>query len=148
VRRTGALTAVLSAALLTGGCVVPAWNDAAYRDDALKAAQSASGETETARITVRGWLDGRVQDPYADVVVTDAESAMDPIQASFGGVDPPSPSANQLRDTITQALGDAQDAVAAARIALRRGDRAKVAKAASDLEKVGTRLQRLTEQLQ
>ena len=76
------------------------------------------------------------------MVVTESEGAIGPIQTSFGGVDPPSRHVDALRDTVGQELGDAQDALSTARIALRRGDRSGVQKAVDDLDKVSATLEK------
>lgn len=115
-------TLVLAAALTLGGCVTPAFDHGAYLENAKAALQSAVSETATARLAVRSHLDGRSTNAYADTVVTDSEKALAPIEASFGGVDPPSSSDDALRDSTLKHLGAASDALAQARIAVRRDD--------------------------
>jgi hypothetical protein len=82
------------------------------------------------------------------VVVTDSESAMSPIQDSYGSVDPPSPSDDRQRDQVMSLLGDAADALAAARIAVRRDDPAQMRAAFKNLDDVSHRLEQAKQALQ
>ena len=139
--RTPRLALVAASSLLVGACVVPASTDADYRTDASEALESASSETRTAQLALQQWLDGNMPDNYADVVVTDSEGAMGPIQVSFGGVDPPDRTVDTVRDHVTDQLSDAESAIAEARIALRRGDRAGVRESVTALDKIASALE-------
>jgi hypothetical protein len=88
-----------------------------------------------------------VTNPYADTVVTDSESALGPIEDSFGTVDPPQRADDRLRDEVTTVLGDAADACAAARIAVRRDDKDAMRSAAEDLREVADRMESLEDGL-
>jgi len=140
VNRTG-VVALAATCLSLSACVVPARNDAVYRTDASMALESADSETRTAQLALEQWLNGQLTGPYANVVVTDSEGALGPIQTSFGGMDPSSRAVDELRDDVLQQLSDAEDALAAARIALRRNDRAGVKVAASTLDSVAKKLE-------
>lgn len=128
------------AALLLGGCVVPARDDGAYREDASESLQSASSELATADLAVRSWLAGRLTRNATDVVVTDAESAIGPIDVAFGGGDPPGPASDETRDTVVSLLGDAQDALSQTRIAVRRDDATTARAALKQLREVAAEL--------
>jgi hypothetical protein len=112
----------LAAAVTLAGCVGPARNSDNYHGDASAAVKSGLSEARTAHLVIGQWLDRHATGEYADVVLTDTESALGPIQDSFGSRQPDSPSDDDLRDTILQALGDEADALAHARIAVRRSD--------------------------
>jgi hypothetical protein len=115
------VTAVGLALVLTG-CVGPARNSDNYHGDASAAVKSGLSEALTAHLVIGQWLDSHATGEYADVLLTDAETAIGPISDSFGSRQPDSPSDDDLRDTVLQILGDEQDALAHARIAIRRSD--------------------------
>jgi hypothetical protein len=125
LQTAGALACVVFAT----GCVAPAWNGSAYRDDASKAVGSGLSEAMTAHLMIGQFLRDRTTSEFADVVITNDESAMGPIQDSFGSVQPPTPSDDSLRDEVLQLLGDEQVALAQARIAVRRSDSSSLATA-------------------
>jgi hypothetical protein len=129
------VTALL-AALALGGCVTPALDRGAYLENARSALESAVSETATATLALRARLDDRSTNPYADTVITDAEKALGPIEASFGGVDPPTSADDRLRDSTMDHLGAASDALASARVAVRRDDPAAMRAAADELDAV------------
>jgi len=108
--------------VLMSGCIAPAPDQGAFEQNAKSALESASSETSTARLALDGLLSGKATDAYADTVVTDSENAMGGVQTSFGVVDPPSRAQDRLRDQVLTLLSDADDALAHARIALRRND--------------------------
>ena len=68
---------------------------------------------------------------------------MAPIEASFGAVDPPTPAEDDLRDQVLAVLGAADDALAAARIAIRRDSRSELGTADGDLAKARAGLEKL-----
>jgi len=111
------------------------------------ALDSATSEAAAARIAVNARLSGDATRAYADTVITDSESALAPIEGSFGGVDPPSKQEDDLRNQVFAVLGDVDDALSSARIAVRRDDRAGLAKAATDLATVLASLGKLRESL-
>jgi hypothetical protein len=113
---------VVALALALTGCVGPARNSDNYHGDASAAVKSGLSEALTAHLIIGQWLDSHATGEYADVVLTDSETALGPIQDSFGSRQPDSPRDDDLRDTVLQILGDEQDALAHARIAVRRSD--------------------------
>jgi len=69
------------------------------------------------------------------------------IESSFGGVDPPTPSDDALRDAVLDAVGTAGDALSDARVAIRRDDMTALTEAGADLQAAQTALQSLRESL-
>lgn len=147
MRVRAALTGGAAVLLLVAGCATPAWNSGAYVENGKGALDSAISATASAQLVVQQRLAGDAPRPYADVVVTDGESAIAPIESSFGGVDPPSPSDDPLRDAVLQAVGAAGDALSQARIAVRRDDHDALQQAADDLRAAQQQLQSLRESL-
>ena len=135
------------AALLMGGCIAPAVDQGAFQQNAKSALESASSETATARLAVDGLLSGRATSAYADTVVTDSENAMGGVQTSFGVVDPPSRDQDRLRDQVLTLLGNADDALAHTRIALRRNDDKALRSALQELDNSTSQLTKAREAL-
>jgi hypothetical protein len=113
---------IAAVALALTGCVGPARNSDNYHGDASAAVQSGLSEALTAHLVIGQWLDNHATGEYADVLLTDSETALGPIQDSFGSRQPDSPRDDDLRDTVLRILGDEADALAHARIAMRRSD--------------------------
>ncbi len=139
---------VLVALVALAGCVTPAPDRGAYVQNARGALESAVSETATAALAVQARLDGRSTHAYADVVVTAGEQAIGPIEASFGGVDPPTAREDALRASTLEHLGAAGDALAAARLAIRRDDPAALEAANADLDEVTDELTTALEALE
>ncbi len=137
-RRAGAL---LGTATLLAGCVAPAVNSGAFTENATAALSSTVGVARTASLAVHARLEDRVTKPYTDTVVTESESALGPIQASFGNVDPPTPQDDPLRDRVMSLLGDTADALADARIAVRRQDSAQMRESARTLDQLADQME-------
>lgn len=139
--------AALSVALALTGCVGPARNSDNYHGDASAAVKSGLSAALTAHLVIGQWLDSQATGEYADVLLTDAETAIGPIQDSFGSRQPDSPSDDDLRDAVLQILGDEQDALAHARIAVRRSDVAGLRLADADITDVIDSLTKAQESL-
>jgi hypothetical protein len=129
--RPAALTAAI---LTTAGCVTPA-SSSTYPDKAKQSLEAAASEIATARITVQALLDHRVLGPYADRTISANENALGSIATTFGSVQPPI-GTDALHGNTTALLSDAGDAVAAARIAARRGDVPGLQQALTELGQV------------
>ncbi|OLP39388.1 hypothetical protein BJM39_25530 [Salmonella enterica subsp. enterica serovar Javiana] len=69
------------------------------------------------------------------------------IQTSFGVVDPPASSQDQLRDQVLTLLGNADDALAHTRIALRRNDEKALQSAVTELDASTSQLSKARESL-
>lgn len=145
--RSAVATGCLLLVILMAGCVAPSTDSGAFRANAVAALSSAVGEARTAALALDARVDDQVTNPYADTVVTDSESALGPIQDSFGNVDPPEPEDDALRDRVTEVLGDTADACAKARIAVRRDDPGSMRSAAGDLRDLADRMEALGESL-
>jgi hypothetical protein len=105
--------------------VTPATGSDSYRGKASITVEAAISEVETTRITVQALLDDQILIPYADETITASETALDSIGAAFGSVQPPVGS-DELRESVSTLVWDAEDAVAAARIAARRSEGGRV----------------------
>jgi hypothetical protein len=131
----------IGSALVLCGCIAPALDQGAFEQNAKSALESAVSETSTAQIAVDALRSGKATNAYADTVVTDSENAMGGIETSFGVVDPPTPAQDGLRDQVLTLLGDAGDALAHARLAIRRSDVSALADARKELDDASAHLQ-------
>jgi hypothetical protein len=138
---------VAAAALSVAGCSAPALDHGAYQQNAKSALESASSETSSAALAVRLRLSDRATNAYTDTLVTASEKAMGGIETSFGGVDPPITSDDALRDSTLKHLGSASDALAQARLAVRRDDPAALGAAEKALGDATGELNRALEEL-
>ena len=143
--RTFGMTVVVLAAV--SGCVVPARDDGAFRANAVAALSSAVSEARTGQLVLRARLDGKVTNAYADTVITDNESAIGPIEDSFGNVDPPDAGQDQLRTQVMNQLGDTADAFATARLSVRRDDVKQMQATAKELAELADQMDRAQEGL-
>ena len=113
--------------------MVPARDSGAFKANAIAALGSAVSEARTGALVLQSRLDGNATNAYADTVITESESAIGPIEDSFGNVDPPSSEEDRLRTEVMQMLGDTADAFATARLSVRRDDEAQMRATATEL---------------
>jgi len=145
LRRTTAAAAALLAVVLTG-CAGPTIRDQAVYNQADKSANAMVSELRTVLVATKTQLANRSWWRYADVVVTDSETAATSIQSAFTSRQPPSRSSNRIYADTSTALSDAAELITQMRVALRQRDvttmeklRPEIAKAATDLESLETR---------
>ena len=147
MRSRHALPAVLLAVLPLTGCVTTAVDSGAYVENGKAALDSTISATASAQLAVQARLSGDAPRMFTDVLVTESEGSIAPIESSFGGVDPPKPSDDALRDAVLDAVGTAGDALSDARVAIRRDDMTALAAAGTDLQKAQSALKSLRESL-
>jgi uncharacterized membrane protein YdfJ with MMPL/SSD domain len=126
-----------------GGCVAPAPTISAYQGKAVRTAQDALSQVETARLAVSASGQGRLPQAYLETVLTAAEDAYSSVQATFDSVQPPeAAAADQLRDSLDTLLTQGSDALAELRILARRRRSAELAAPARSLAAVAAGLAR------
>jgi citrate synthase len=129
------------AAVLLSGCVGPATTDAAYRGKAVHAADAAQSAVQTAVLTSKGQLAGKILGAYAETVLSNAEDSMSSVQNSFDSIQPPDDSkSDKLRNGLDSLLTSASSDLSDLRIAARRDDSAKMASVAQDLAALAPKL--------
>jgi hypothetical protein len=96
-------------------------------------AGAAASEVSTVALTTRLLRGGSLQRNYGDVTISASEDALASVQQTFSVVQPPDKASDRVRADMEKLLGDATDAVAAARIAIRRDDTAGMTQAIGDL---------------
>ncbi|MCT9933529.1 hypothetical protein N5079_25270 [Planotetraspora sp. A-T 1434] len=128
----------LLVAVLLSSCVSPAWNDHDYELKAGATAESAASSLQIVRSAVQH--EDRLTRPYLKVVLTEAAEALGSVNAQFGGVQPPSDAADQVRDQVTGMTEEAESQVQDLLIEVRR-DRVKdPAKAVRELGRLADKL--------
>jgi hypothetical protein len=100
--------------------VVPARTFGKYEGKATTTAESGLSEVQTAKLVARTLSRGNAFGPYTAQVLGDAEEALSGLAGTFGSIQPPDEDADAVRDDLETMLGDAEDHVAALRVAVRR----------------------------
>jgi len=142
-----AATLLPVAATLLAGCVAPAPTVSAYEGKAVKSAQAALSELETARLAVQAAEVGRLPETTLETVLSDAEDAYSSVQQTFDSVQPPEdPAADRLRTTLDDLLTSGSDGLQQLRILARRHHEAQVASIARGLATVAAGLARFEQE--
>jgi hypothetical protein len=132
--RAGVLAVAAAAVLAASGCATPEGDPSLYREEAVSTLQAAQSSAQTVLITLDLRLRDRIFGRAADDAVSGAESSLSSTAGTFDGLQPPR-GADAVRDAATQVLSSAEDAVANARIAIRRDDRPEMRRARAALGK-------------
>src|SRR3954469_2511054 len=140
LRSSSAASLVAAAAAFTASaCATPEGDPSMYRDEAVSTLSAAQSSVVTVRIVLTTRLRDRTFGRAADDAVTTAETSLSSTAGTFEGLQPPR-GADAVRQQATQLLSDAEDAVASARIAVRRDDRAAMRQALAGVAGVAARL--------
>jgi hypothetical protein len=132
--RAAVLVLVAGAVLAASGCATPEGDPSLYRQEAVSSLQAAQSSATTVLITLDLRLRDRTLGRPADDAVSAAESSLSSTAGTFEALQPP-PGADAVRDAATRVLSSAEDAVADARIAIRRDDRTAMRRARAPLRK-------------
>src|SRR3954454_19810141 len=127
-RAPAAVLLALAAALMASAGATPEGDPALYHDEAVSTLSAAHSSVETVRITLVTRLRDRNFARATDDAVSTAEASLTSTAGTFEGLQPPR-GADAVRRQATRLLSDAEDAVAAARIAVRRDDPAQMRQA-------------------
>jgi hypothetical protein len=137
---------VAAAALTAAACTTPEGDPSMYRDEAVSTLSAAQSSVVTVQIVLTTRLQDRTFGRAADDAVSTAETSLSSTAGTFEGLQPPR-GADAVRQHATQLLSDAEDAVAAARIAVRRDDRAQMRQALDAVSHVADQLAQAPEKL-
>lgn len=129
---------------LSSGCgLTPSRPDsAAWSQAARQALEDVASEVATVKVAVEQQERGRQLGKYAVVTATTSEEALGKAADSLLTQQPPA-SRRDDYDRVSTALGDAEDLVAGARIALVAGDSGRYAGLAHRLDRMADRLDSL-----
>ncbi|MFC9295117.1 hypothetical protein ACFTWH_18695 [Streptomyces sp. NPDC057011] len=129
------------------GCAGSSRTDEDYQLKAANTAEAAASAVGTARLAVLAAGRGNASGSYLSVLLGEAEKDLAGAEQAFTSRQPPSEAADRVRDQVSEALTEAGDALAAARISARRGEASELGGHAADLSRAKARLERLEEQL-
>jgi hypothetical protein len=136
------IAALAASSFVLAGCVGPATTIAAYRGKAVHASDAALSEVETAVLTTRALLGGRVLQAYAETLISTSEASMSSVQGTFDSIQPPDSSASDaLRKDLDAILSSGASDLSDLRIAARREDRQQLATLSKQLGSVASKLQ-------
>ena len=125
--RAGTATGIAAlAALLLAGCVSPSRTDDDYERKAANTAEAVASSVGTVLAGADAARRGNVFGPYLSRLVAEAEEDARSAQESFDVVQPPSERSDALHDHLDELLQEALDLLREARVAVRRGDLARV----------------------
>jgi hypothetical protein len=141
--RVSSRVAQILAVLLLSGCTSPAWDDHDYGLKAAQSAESAASSLEIVRLAVRH--EDRLTTPYLKTLFTEAVKDLGSVNSQFGGVQPPSPSADEVRGRLLDLTGEAEDQVTSLLIQVRRDGIEDPEAAVKDLEGVAAKLRAFEE---
>jgi hypothetical protein len=141
---TRAAAALVAAALWIAGCAGPTSDVPDYRHKAANTAEAMASQVQTALLTGRLVLRGRVPLSYAATTASDIDDDASSVQQTFDSRQPPDAvAADKLRDHLDTAMTDATSAISDMRIAIRRGSDARIKDAIQSLEKALPPLQKI-----
>jgi hypothetical protein len=143
MRRLRSVSLLFPVMLVLAGCVSPAWDDHDYGLKAGATAQAAASSLELVRLAVRG--QEKVTTPYLKTLLTQAAEDLGSVDAQFGGVQPPSDTADRLRTQVTDLTSQAEEQVQSLLIEVRRDGLRDPAGADRELGDLAAKLRRIEE---
>jgi hypothetical protein len=127
--------------------VGPARTTSTYEGKALRTAQDSLSELQTALLSVRTSMQGRLMQAYLETMLSDSEDAFSSIQTTFDSIQPPvTAPADKLRDELDSLLSDGADGMAQLRILARRQDKAKLAAEVTELVSTASGLDKFAQE--
>jgi hypothetical protein len=138
--------ATAGTAALLAACVGPATTNAAYTGKALRTANDALSQVQTARLSALSALEGKLPHAYLETVLSESEDALSSIANAFDSIQPPnSKTADRLRNALDAILSDGTGALAQLRIDARRNDTAAVRADVAQLAPIAAGFQHFTQ---
>jgi hypothetical protein len=147
MRRGVAAVALAGLLICLTGCVSPARDQPQYRQKAVQTLEAAAGEVATSLLALEQYERRKTFSAYADEVITSDENTAGSISTAFGSVQPPDHTSDEVRKGVMTQLSAAGDAIADARIAVRREDKPGMRTAADELRSAANGLEALKERL-
>lgn len=130
---------------LFGGCVGPSRTDGDFRSKTAESAQVMISLVETARLTSEAAAEGKASAPYVSVQLSEAETDAASVITAYSSVQPPSRSADRLREEALAAFDAAHGHLEKLRIAAFRAELDKLPHLAEPLAETVQRLERFEE---
>lgn len=133
MRRAAVAFVMLGLTACVAHPVGPARTFKKYEGKAATTAKAALSAVNTAKLVADGATRHRLFGPYVGTVIGEAEDDVNGTLGTFSSIQPPDAKSDDLRDQLTRLLNDAEDHLAALRIAARRGDISHLADMARQL---------------
>lgn len=124
--RGATVAGLLAVALGAGGCVSPSRTYDDYQHKAANTAEAVASSVGTVIVGADAAERGNVFGPYLSRLVAEAEEDAQAAQEAFDAVQPPSERADALHDHLDELVQKALDLLREARVAVRRGELARV----------------------
>lgn len=131
--------------LVFAGCVGPSRTDGDFRSKTAESAQMMISLIETARLTAEVAGQGKASPPYVSVQLSEAETDAASVITAYSSVQPPSRSADRLREEALAAFDAAHGHLEKLRIAAFRAELEKLPQIAEPLGETVKRLERFGE---
>ena len=113
---------LLVLALLLTGCVSPSRTDRDYELKAGNSAKAVASSVATALLGARAAADHKAGAPYLTVLLVNAEKDALAVQSTFDSVQPPSSTADGIKDQVDELLTAATSGLSEMRTLVRRGE--------------------------
>lgn len=136
------VSVLLANVLLLAACVGPSRTDADFRRKTAESAQVMISLVETARVTTDLATAAKATPPYVSVVLSEAETDAAAVITAYSAVQPPSRSADRLREQALAALDAAHGHLEKLRIAAFRAELGDLSRIAAPLSEIQARLER------
>jgi hypothetical protein len=133
-------TILIALGVLAAACVGPARSYAVYESRATHSADEAESAAQTVLAGIRDATRDDAFAPYVSVLMNDAERGASTALDAFSSIQPPDEPSDRLRAQLLPLLQRIENAVAAARIAARRGDTSALSGLQGTLTRLASRL--------
>ncbi len=137
---------VLVAVVIAGSaCAGPSRTNGDFRHKVANTAEAIQGVIGTVHLAVAAAADDKIPGPYLSVTLAEADDDASDIVDLFDSIQPPSGTADDLRNELDTILQDVVSTLDAVRIAVRRGDIDQLPALARPLDQLNSQLQPLVE---
>jgi hypothetical protein len=107
---------------MSGACVGSARGETDYQKKAVATTEHVRSSVRTVQLAAQAAREDDALEPFLSRVISQAEDDASSALNGFETIQPPSVTADQLREEVGQIASDAISLLAQARIAMRRGD--------------------------
>jgi hypothetical protein len=120
--RLHAPIAAFAAVVVLASCAGPSRTDDDYMHKVANTAQTMQGLIGTVQVALQGAAKNRIPGPYLSVTLAEADDDASATVDTFDSVQPPSETADKLRNKLDKLLQQTTSTMDDLRITVRRGD--------------------------